>query len=155
MSKMATGQNKYEQGMLDFKLKALANNDVTTYTSTPQDVNYYAQAQDLRPTSSTTTVRTSSIIPSSLDTTTNNKKYISIATTYAAGSDLYEILASQNAPGYTPSVLDNIIPVYNQDSVKPSQIFSQHQQEQPVQAPQPVIDWDDTTPIMMRGSINY
>jgi cell division protease FtsH len=51
---MATGQTKFEQGMLDFKFKAMSNNDFSEYAA-PQHqeaINYYAQAQDLKQTNS-------------------------------------------------------------------------------------------------------
>lgn len=146
---MSTGQSKFEQGMLDFRFKAVSNNDFSEYVGGQEQigaVNYYAQAPELKPaTPTTTTVRTSSIIPSSLDTTVNNKQYISIATTYAAGSELYELLAKQNAPGYTPP------PVPQQVTVKPV-VQEPVQQMTPVPVP---TEWDDLTPIMMRGSVNY
>ena len=148
---MSTGQTKFEQGMLDFKFKAVSNNDFAEYAGGQENsgaVNYYAQAPDLKPAApTTTTVRTSSIIPSSLDTTTNNKQYISIATTYAAGSEFYELLAKQNAPGYVPPPIADVVQPkqHVQPVVQPAAI-----QNIPVST-----EWDDLTPIMMRGSVNY
>jgi hypothetical protein len=153
---MTTSQSKVEQGLLDFKLKAMSNNDFSEYAAPQEAVNYYAQAPDLKaPVQNTTTVRTSSIIPSCLDTTINNKQYVSIATTYAAGSEFYEMLAKQNAPNYTPPPVEQVL-----QASKPQPVFqpmSQPVSQEVYKNPSTssVVDWDDSTPIMMRGSINY